>query len=173
MSARSRRRRERAAALPAEVRDARSRPKLNLPLLPTLAAGAGLLLLGTAWTTRWSPGAPREAPHASRFTLQIPADQQRVINNWERFFICYDLLDPAVVDLTLRANQRATGTLDFPGDKVEVELPAPRAPGEAADPPASGAEDELLAVRRSVLGAAVPERLAAIREQCARGTPGG
>jgi hypothetical protein len=166
MSARSRRRRARAAGLPEEVRAARSR--LSLPLLPLLAAGLGLALLLMAWTTRWHPGPPREEAQTTSFTLEIPANQQRVINSWERFFICHDLLDPAVVDLTLRANQRATGTLDFPGDKVVVELPSP---GRAANAerPVSGAEDELIAVRGSVLNAAVPERLAAVRRQCAGG----
>jgi len=170
MSERARRRRERAANLPAETRAAR--PRLALPPLPLLAAGAGLLLLATAWTTRWTPGAPREAPPSARFTFEIPAPQQRVINSWERFFICYDLLDPAVIDLTLRANQRTTGALDFPGEKVEIALPAPRPEGAEEDRPESGAEEELIAVRRSVLGAAVPERLAAVRAQCAGGTGG-
>jgi len=166
MSARARRRRARAAGLPAETRGARR--QLRLPLLPLLALGLGLALLALAWTTRWTPGPPREEADTTGFTLEIPADQQRVINSWERFFICHDLLDPAVVDLTLRANQRATGSLDFPGDKVLVELPSPT---RAADTerPASGAEDELIAVRSSVLNAAVPERLAAVRRQCGGG----
>jgi len=169
MSDRARRRRARAAALPAETRAAR--PRRPLPPLPLLAGGAGLLLLVTAWTTRWTPGPPREAPPAARFTLEIPPGQQRIINSWERFFICYDLLDPAVIDLTLRANQRATGTLDFPREKVEVAVPSAQADAES-ERPESGAEDELIAVRRAVLGAAVPERLAAIRAQCAGGTGG-
>ena len=167
MSARARRRRARAAGLPAETRSARSR--LRLPVLPLLALALGLALLALAWTTRWTPGPPREEADTAGFTLDIPADQQRVINSWERFFICHDLLDPAVVDLTLRANQRATGSLDFPGDKVLVELPSPTRAG-ARDRPASGAEDELIAVRSSVLNAAVPERLAAVRRQCGGGT---
>jgi len=169
MSARSRRRRARAAALPA---DSRARRQINVPVLPAMAAGLGALLLLTAWTTRWTPGPPREAAATTQFTLEIPPDQQQVINSWERFFICHDLLDPAVVDLTLRANQRATGTLDFPGEKVLVELPSAGAGQRDAERPAGGAEDELIAVTRSVLGAAVPERLAAVRQQCAGGTGG-
>ena len=165
MSARSRRRRARAEATPAPA-GTRPRRKLRLPMMPVLAAGAGLALLGAAWTTTWAPGASPAAVGNSRFTLEIPAAQQRVINSWERFFICYDLLDANVIDLTLRANQRATGTLDFPGEKVEVELPSPRqgAEGQAV---ATGAEEELIAVRQSVLGSAVPERLAQVRQQCA------
>ncbi len=167
MSARARRRRARAAGLPAET--SRARRQLRLPLLPLLAIGLGLALLALAWTTRWTPGPPREAVDTTGFTLEIPADQQRVINSWERFFICHDLLDPAVVDLTLRANQRATGSLDFPGEKVLVELPSPTR-ARATERPASGAEDELIKVRSSVLNAAVPERLAAVRRQCGGGT---
>ncbi len=166
MSARARRRRARAAGLPAETK--RGRAQLRLPLLPLLAAGLGLALLTLAWTTRWTPGPPREAVETTGFTLEIPTDQQRVISSWDRFFICYDLLDPAVVDLTLRANQRATGSLEFPGEKILVELPSPRRNADA-ERPASGAEDELIAVRSRVLGAAVPERLAAIRQQCSGG----
>ncbi len=165
MSARSERRRNRAAALPDATRET-SAPVLRVPLLPALAGAAGLILLFAAWTTRWSPGAPREAEQTTRFELEIPADRQRVINSWERFFVCYDLLDPAVVDLTLRANQRASGTLDFPREKVIVELPAPNATAAVERPP-EGAEEELIEVRRSLLGAAVPERLAAIQRQCA------
>jgi hypothetical protein len=70
----------------------------------------------------------------------------------------------------LRANQRVTGTLDFSGEKVVVELPAPTRTGTQGERPATGAEDDLIAVRSRILGAAVPERLAAIREQCAGGT---
>jgi hypothetical protein len=169
MSARARRRRARAAGLPEEVRAARRMPGLpRLPLLPLLAAGFGLALLAMAWTTRWHPGAPREQAQTTSFTLEIPANQKRVINSWERFFICHDLLDPAVVDLTLRANQRATGSLDFPGEKVVVELPSPSRAADT-DRPVTGAEDELIAVRGSVLNAAVPERLATVRQQCAGG----
>ncbi len=166
MSARARRRRARAEGLPQETRPRRT---FRVPLLPAVAAGAGLLLLGTAWTTRWSPGEPREADTATRFTMEIPQDQQRVINSWERFFICYDLLDPAVVDLTFRANQRISGSLEFPGERVEVELPSGTA-RQAEAPPESGAEDELIAARQAVLSLAVPERLAQVRRQCAGGT---
>ena len=169
MSARSRRRRARGEGLPVE---SKPRAALRLPLLPMVAGAAGLLLLGAAWTTRWTPGEPREAETSTRFTVEIAQDQQRVINSWERFFICYDLLDPAVVDLTLRANQRATGSLDFPGERIEVELPSGRAPDEQQRP-TSGAEDEIIAVRHAVLNAAVPERMAQIRQQCAGGTAGG
>ena len=124
----------------------------------------GLVLLAAAWTTRWPPGEPRARDQAARFTVDIPADRQRVINNWERFFICYDLAgDPRIVDLTLRANQRATGTLDFPVEKVIVELPSANA---SAEPLSSGGEEELVATKNAVLGAAVPERMAAIRQQC-------
>lgn len=163
MSERSRRRRARAEALPLE--STAPRTKRRLPPLPILAAITGLALLAVAWTTRWQPGAPAAVGDATRFTLDIPADRQRVINSWPRFFVCYDLLDPAVVDLTLRANQRATGTLDFPVEKVIVELPATSARGES-ERPASGAEEELIEVRRSVLDTAVPERLAALRREC-------
>lgn len=172
MSARSKARRERAAAAPASATPKAAPPTrggprrpLRLPMLPLVAALIGLLLLGIAWTTRWSPGAPAAIEQATRFTLDIPADRQRVIDSWERFFICYDLTDPAIVDLTLRANQRATGTLDFPREKVIVELPAPGANTETARP-AEGSEDDLIAARNAVLGAAVPERLAAVRRQC-------
>jgi hypothetical protein len=176
MTARSRTRRERAAAdAPALEPQSGSREstpqspsgphrRLRLPLLPTLAAAAGLTLLATAWTTRLPPGPPREAEKAARFTLDIPADRLRVINSWERFFICYDLTDPAIVDLTLRANQRATGNLDFPGEKVIVELPGPTT--GASPPPASAAEEELIAAKNAVLGAALPERMASVRAQC-------
>jgi hypothetical protein len=169
MSARARRRRARAEGLPVETAPRR---KLRLPLLPMLAGGTGLLLIATAWTTRWTPGPPRETETAARFTLEIPQDQQRVINSWERFFICYDLLDPAVVDLTLRVNQRATGSLDFPGERVEVELPSAASANEQQRPD-SGAEDELIAARQAVLGAAVPERLAQVRQQCGGGGTAG
>lgn len=169
MSARSRRRRARAEALPQETRPRRP---LRLPLLPVLAAGTGLLLLGAAWTTRWSPGPPAGTDTRTRFTLDIPAGQQRVINSWELFFICYDLTDPAVVDLTLRANQQATGSLDFPGERVEVELPSPAAAAERQTRPESGAEEELIAARQAVLNAAVPERLSQVRQQCGGGTAG-
>ena len=144
MSARSKARRERAAAPPPAAPPAgngtpgtpppppnapqASTRRLRLPMLPLVAALLGLVLLAAAWTTRWTPGEPRVEDQAARFTVDIPADRQRVINNWERFFICYDLVgDPRIVDLTLRANQRATGTLDFPGEKVIVELPAANA----------------------------------------------
>ncbi len=138
--------------------------RLRLPMLPVKAALLGLALLAAAWTTRWTPGEPRAEDQAARFTVEIPADRQRVINTWERFFICYDLAgDPRIVDLTLRANQRATGTLDFPGEKVIVELPAANASAEALT---SGGEEELIAAKNAVLGAAVPERLAAVRQQC-------
>lgn len=162
MSARARRRRARAEGLPVE---SKPRRPLRLPLLPVIAGVSGLLLLGTAWTTRWTPGEPRETETAARFTLEIPQDQQRVINSWERFFICYDLLDPAVVDLTLRANQRATGSLDFPGERVEVELPSGDA-SEEQQRPAGGGEEELITARQAVLNAAVPERMAQVRQQC-------
>jgi len=134
-----------------------------LPLLPILAAALGIGLLVMAWTTRWPPGPPREAEQATRFTLEIPADRQRVINNWESFFVCYDLRDPTVIELTLRANQRARGNLEFPGEQVVVELPTVSA---AAQPPESSAEEELIALRRTILDAA-PERLSAIQRQCA------
>lgn len=177
MTARSRARRERAAgqtsleAPPTIGAPARAlspprqpRPRLRLPLLPTIAAACGLTLLAAAWTTRLPPGPPREAEQAARFTLDIPADRLRVINSWELFFICYDLTDPAIVDLTLRANQRATGNLDFPGEKVIVELPSPAT--AATPPPASAAEEELIAAKNAILSAAVPERLASVRQQC-------
>jgi hypothetical protein len=166
MSARSRRRRERAEALPATSTAARRARRV--PSLPVLAAASGVALLGAAWMTRSAPGAAREsAAAANHFTVQIPADQQRVINSWQRFFICYDLTDPYVIDLTLRANQRATGSLDFPGEKVEVELPAPGAAGAA--PASSGAEDELIAVRQSVVGT-IAQGLAQAWQQCAGAT---
>lgn len=175
MSARSKARRERAAAPPpppvaapgrSETPGAPPTParRLKLPMLPVIAAILGLVLLAAAWTTRWTPGEPRAEDQAARFTVEIPAGRQRVINSWERFFICYDLAgDPRIVDLTLRANQRATGTLDFPGEKVIVELPAANASAEALS---SGGEEELIAAKNAVLGAAVPERMAAIRQQC-------
>lgn len=177
MSARSRARRARAGTAPPAESAApvagvappapASRPpfRLRLPLLPLLAAAIGAALLLVAWSTRWTPGAPAAVAQATRFTLAIPADRQRVIDSWERFFICYELTDPAIVDLTLRANQRATGSLDFPREQVIVELPASGAPA-AAERPAAGDEDALLAARNAVLGAAVPERLAAVRRQC-------
>lgn len=182
MSARSKARRERAAATPpvaptvapAGTADSPGEPprptrpprQLRLPALPLLAGALGLVLLGAAWTTRWTPGEPRAAEQSASFTIDIPADRQRVINRWERFFICYDLAgDPRIVDLTLRANQRATGNLDFPAEKVIVELPASGA--DAVQPMSSGGEEELIAVKNAVLGAAVPERMAAIRGQCA------
>jgi len=168
MSARARRRRARAAGLPEETRAVRARRRL--PLLPLVATALGATLLATAWTTRWTPGPPRAEAQSASFTLEIPPEQSRVINSWERFFICHDLTDPAVVDLTLRANQRVTGTLDFPGEKVVVALPAPAGAGEGAERPVTGAEDDLIAMRSRILGAAVPERLAAIRQQCAGGT---
>ena len=181
MSARAKSRRERAAApppappppsgsgtpgTPPPPPGASKSPgrRLKLPTLPLVAALLGLVLLAAAWTTRWTPGEPRARDQAARFTVDIPADRQRVINNWERFFICYDLVgDPRIVDLTLRANQRATGTLDFPVEKVIVELPSANA---SAEPLSSGGEEELVATKNAVLGAAVPERMAAIRQQC-------
>lgn len=173
MSARSRARRERAASAPppppgqsGASANTRARPprRLSLPMLPLLAAIIGIALIAAAWTTRWPPGAPRADESAVRFTVEIPADRQRVINSWERFFICYDLTDPGIVDPTLRANQRAHGNLDFPGETVIVELPSPAS--AASERPASGAEDELIAAKNAVLGAAVPERLASERRQC-------
>ncbi len=177
MSARAKARRERSAAPPVvsgrtDILGAPSPPappqpparRLKLPMLPVIAATLGLVLLAAAWTTRWTPGEPRAEDQAARFTVEIPADRQRVINSWERFFICYDLAsDPRIVDLTLRANQRATGNLDFPGEKVIVELPAADARAEALS---SGGEEELIAAKNAVLGAAVPERMAAVRQQC-------
>lgn len=156
------RRRRRAAPRPAIEEPARApadgataKRRLALPTLPLLAVGLGLMLLAAAWTTRWQPGPPREAEQATRVTLEIPADRQRVINNWERFFACYDLRDPAVIELTLRANQRANGSLDFPGERVLVEFPS----AEAKAPPAaaSSSEEELVALIRSIQEAA-PDR---------------
>ena len=145
-------------------------PAPRMPLLPAAVGLSAIALLATAWMTSWAPGAGRAADPPTSFTLEIPAAQQRVITNWERFFICYDLLDPQIVDLTLRANQRATGSLDFPGERVEVQLPGPQA-DEAAPTPAGG-EDELIRARQSVLDSAVPARMAQIRQQCAGGTGG-
>ncbi|MDB5667484.1 MAG: hypothetical protein JWL74_434 [Alphaproteobacteria bacterium] len=142
----------------------------RMPLLPAAVALSATALLVTAWTTSWAPGEGRAAEPPTSFTLEIPASQQRVINSWERFFICYDLLDPKIVDLTLRANQRATGTLDFPGERVEVQLPGPQSEDAAATP--AGGEDELIRARQSVLDSAVPARMARIRQQCAGGTAG-
>ena len=151
-----------ATGAPAVARRTPGAPRRPLPLLPILASALGLALLTAAWTTRWPPGPPSEAEQATRFTLEIPADRQRVINNWESFFVCYDLRDPSVIELTLRANQRVTGTLDFPREQVVVELPAA---GPTPRPPASSAEEELIALRRTILDAA-PERLSAIQRQC-------
>ena len=142
----------------------------RVSMLPAAVGLSAIALIATAWTTSWAPGAGRAADPPTSFTLQIPAAQQRVITSWERFFICYDLLDPQIVDLTLRANQRATGSLDFPGERVEVQLPGPQA-DEAAPTPAGG-EDELIRARQSVLDSAVPARMAQIRQQCAGGTGG-
>ena len=169
MSARSRRRRARAEALPTGTpATPRQRRPLSIPALPLATAGAALLLLGAAWTTSWAPGPPRATETRNRFTLELTPEQQRVINSWERFFICYDLLDPNVIDLTLKANQRATGSLEFPRDKIEVELPSPST-AATTQASATGAEEELIAARRSILDAAVPARLAQVRQQCAGG----
>ncbi|MFN3726686.1 MAG: hypothetical protein ACK4SZ_10310 [Allosphingosinicella sp.] len=140
----------------------------RMPLLPAAVALSAVAVLAAAWTTSWAPGEGRAAEPPTSFTLEIPAAQQRMINSWERFFICYDLLDPQIVDLTLRANQRATGSLDFPGERVEVQLPG--APAEDAAAPPAGGEDELIRTRQSVLDSAVPARMAQIRQQCAGGT---
>lgn len=152
-------------------RAARARMPTRPPRMSLLPAAVGLsavALLATAWTTSWAPGTGRAADPPTSFTLEIPAAQQRVITSWERFFICYDLLDPQIVDLTLRANQRATGSLDFPGERVEVQLPGPQADGSSQT--AAGGEDELIRARQSVLDSAVPARMAQIRQQCAGGT---
>lgn len=140
----------------------------RMPLLPAAVALSAIALLAAAWVTSWAPGEGRAAEPPTSFTLEIPAAQQRVINSWERFFICYDLLDPQIVDLTLRANQSATGSLDFPGERVEVQLPGPQADASAATP--AGGEDELIRARQSVLDSAVPTRMAQVRQQCAGGT---
>lgn len=153
-----------APAIAAEPDGRAPRRRLNLPLLPILAGTLGLALLATAWTTRWPPGPPAEADQATRFTLEIPANRQNVINSWETFFVCYDLLDPAIVELTLRANQRATGSVDFPREKVVVELPSAAGTANRAAP--SSAEEELVQLRRSILDARA-ERLGAIQRQCA------
>lgn len=142
----------------------------RMPLLPAAVGLSAIALLATAWTTSWAPGAGSAAEPPTSFTMEIPAAQQRVINSWERFFICYDLLDPQIVDLTLRANQRATGTFDFPGERVEVQLPGPQ--GDDAAPTPAGGEDELIRARQAVLDSAVPARMAQIRQQCAGGTAG-
>jgi len=141
-----------------------------MPLLPAAVGLSAIALLAAAWTTSWAPGEGQAAEPPTSFTLEIPAAQQRTINSWERFFICYDLLDPQIVDLTLRANQSATGSLDFPGERVEVQLPGPQA-GDAAHT-AAGDEDELIRARQSVLDSAVPARMAQVRQQCAGGTAG-
>ena len=146
------------------------RAEPRMALLPASVLISSLALLALAWTTSWAPGPGRPVTAPTRFTMDISPAQQRVINSWERFFICYDLLDPAIVDLTLRANQRATGSLDFPGERVEVELPASDRQSGEAGPVAP--EDELIRVRQSVLGSAVPARMAQIRQQCAGGTGG-
>lgn len=140
----------------------------RMSLLPAAVGISVIALLATAWTTSWNPGPGRAGAPPTSFTVDIPAAQQRSVNSWERFFICYDLLDPQIVDLTLRANQRATGSLDFPGERVEVALPAPE-PEDGASPPAGG-EDDLIRVRQSVLESAVPARMAQVRQQCAGGT---
>jgi hypothetical protein len=132
-----------------------SGPRRRRPVLPLLAGGLGLALLATAWTTRWPPGPPREAEEATRVTIEIPAARQRAINSWERFFACYDLRDPAVIDLTLRVNQRANGNLDFPGEKVLVEFPS--AATTAPRPSASSAEEELVGLSRRIQDA-TPDR---------------
>lgn len=170
MTSRSQRRRDRAARVTPATRPARTRLPA-IPALPLLAAGAGAALLMAAWTTRWAPGEGEDPTTQNRFTLEIPEAQQVRINSWERFFICYDLLDPAIIDLTLRNAQRAQGSLDFPaGGRVEVLLPAPgdAESGEAAR--AATGEDELIAARQAVLGAAVPARMAQVRQQCAGGS---
>lgn len=168
MSARVRRRRARAEALPETPAAARV-PARRLPTLPLVAGAAGLALIGTAWTTRLAPGPARASTEtAARFTVEIVPDQQRIINSWQRFFICYDLVDTNIIDSTLRANLRATGSLQFPGDKVEVELPAAGAARRATG--SGGAEDELNQVRQSVIDA-VTRDASAPREQCAGGVP--
>ena len=145
-------------------------PAPRMPLLPVAVGLSAIALLAAAWMTSWAPGEGSAAEPPTSFTMEIPAAQQRTINSWERFFICYDLLDPQIVDLTLRANQRATGSLDFPGERVEVQLPGPQAEDAATTP--AGGEDELIRARQSVLESAVPARMAQIRQQCAGGTVG-
>jgi hypothetical protein len=164
----SRSARRRARALPGTEAAAKRAP-FRLALLPLVSIGASAALLAAAWTTSWAPGERAEAARPTSFTLEIPAGRQGAINNWERFFICYDLLDPRIVDLTLRANLRATGTLDFPGARVEVALP----PTEPQDETSAGGanEDELIAVRQSVLDSAVPARMNAVRAQCGIAAP--
>lgn len=142
----------------------------RMPLLPGAVGLSAIALLAAAWTTSWAPGDGRGAEPPTAFTVEIPAARQRAINSWERFFICYDLLDPQIVDLTLRANQRATGSLDFPGERVEVQLPGAQAQDAAPTP--AGGEDELIRARQSVLDSAVPARMAQVRQQCVGGTGG-
>lgn len=166
MSERARPRRTRVAAGAGAETTGAPRRSPRVPLLPIAVLGSAAVLLATAWTTGREPGAVRPAPERSRFALDLPPEQQAAINSWERFFICYDLLDARIIDLTLRANQSATGSLDFPGARVEVELPA----ADAGQLGAGGAgEDELIAIRRNVLDAAVPARMAQVRQQCGRG----
>lgn len=165
---RSQRRRERAARIAPVPGSSIAAGRRPLPLLPLIATASGVALLATAWTTQWAPGEGAGTDTREHFVMEIPEGQQGVINSWERFFICYDLLDPAVVDATLRAAQRTSGTLDFPGARVEVVLPAPETEDEAT-PPAAANEDELIAARQAILGAAVPARVAQVRQQCAAG----
>lgn len=143
----------------------------RLPFLPLLSGIVGAVLLAAAWATTLPPGEGRAATGPNRFVVDVPAEQQALINSWERFFICYDLLDRQIVDLTLRANQRATGSLDFPGPRVEVALPQAAAATPAAPPAAlpSGGEEELIAVQQSIFDAAVPERIGPVRQLCAGG----
>lgn len=169
MTSRAQRRRERTARVAPTARPARTRLP-GVPALPLIAAGAGAALLAVAWTTTWAPG-PGEDPDAQNgFTLEIPEPQQAAITSWERFFICYDLLDPVIIDLTLRGAQRAQGSLEFPtGGRVQVVLPAPEGAEDAAAGRAAAGEDELIAARQAILGAAVPGRMAQIRQQCGGG----
>lgn len=157
------RRRRRVAASPPAGTATPARPatpglRRTIPRLPLLAGGAGLVLLAAAWTTRWPPGPPREADQSTQVTLEIPADRQRAISTWERFFACYDLRDPAIIELTLRANQRVNGSLDFPGERVIVEFPSAAAKAPPAS--ASSAEEELVDLIRRIQDA-TPNR-----EQC-------
>jgi hypothetical protein len=150
------------AAPPAPHKGQRRR---GLPALPLLGAGAGLALLGAAYLTTLPPG-PGAGAGPSGFTVRIPPERLAVINSWERFFICYDLaegvqLPGGIVDLTLRAHQRATGGLDFPGERVEIVLPATRA--EPDPPPAGAGEEEIINLRQSIAQAAAD---GAVARQC-------